>query len=188
MLMGHNVPTNRLGLYFALQLRLTSLSLLSKMLVKFCVKIGHNYSCTEISNELTLRSYLLIPPNRKTFLFDNSETDSDVMPRILWNLRVRLVEKNMPQNLLNKKKQRPRRGTLGKEDKIRRIVEKRKLHRRNTYKNVNRIFHLKYISVNWEYAKNVNVTHSLPPILSSLFFAILRKAMPSPCSASLLFS
>jgi len=88
MLMGHNVPTNRLGLYFALHVWLTSLSLLSKMLVKFCVKIDHNYSCTEISNELTLRSYFLISPNRKTFLFDNSKTDSDVMPRILWNLKV----------------------------------------------------------------------------------------------------
>jgi len=103
MLMGHNVPANRLGLYSAIQVRLTSLSLLSKMLIKFCVKIDRNYSCTEISTELTLRSYLLIPPNRKTFLFDNSETDSDVMPRILWNLRAHLVEKNMPHNLLNKK-------------------------------------------------------------------------------------
>lgn len=103
MLMGHNVHTNRLCIYFALQVRLTSLSLLSKMLVKFCVKIHHSYFCTEISNELALRSYLLIPPNRKTLLFDNSETDSGVMPRILWNLKVHLVEKNMPQDLLNKR-------------------------------------------------------------------------------------
>jgi len=83
MLMGHNVNTNRLCIYFALQVRLMSLSLLSKMLAKFCVKIHNSYFCTEISNELTLRSYLLIPPNRKTLLFDNSETDSGVMPRIL---------------------------------------------------------------------------------------------------------
>jgi hypothetical protein len=49
MFMGQNIHTNRLGLYFVLQVRPTSLSLLSKMLVKFCVKIDHtfyNYSCT----------------------------------------------------------------------------------------------------------------------------------------------
>jgi hypothetical protein len=103
MFMGHKIHTNRLGLYFALEVRLTSLSLLSKMLVKFYVKTDHNYLRTEISNELAFLSYLLIRPNRKTLLFDNSETDSDVMPRILWNLKVHLVEKKMSQILLNKK-------------------------------------------------------------------------------------
>jgi len=46
MFVGHNVHTNRLGLYFALQGQLNSLYPLSKMLVKFCVKADHNYLCT----------------------------------------------------------------------------------------------------------------------------------------------
>jgi hypothetical protein len=45
----------------------------------------------------------MTPPNRKTLLFDDSETGSEEMLRMLWNLKAHLVEKNMPPDLLNRK-------------------------------------------------------------------------------------